>query len=67
MADAFADDDVTLDPETEQRIEELISPEAVRETRLTLAEAVAGMKISVPASGTGSCAGCSSWSTSTTS
>ena len=50
MADA-ADDDVTLDPETEQRIEEPISPEAVRETRLTPAEAVAGMKISVPARG----------------
>ena len=66
MADV-ADDDVTLDPETEQRIEEPISPEAVRETRLTPAEAVAGMKISVPARGNRNCAGCSSWSTSTTS
>jgi uncharacterized protein len=50
MADV-ADDDLSLDPETEQRIEEPVSPEAVRETRLTPAEAVAGMKISVPARG----------------
>ena len=46
MADA-ADDEQALDPQTEQRIEEL-SPEAVRETRLTPAEAVTGMKVSVP-------------------
>jgi uncharacterized protein len=50
MADV-ADDDLSLDPETEQRIEEPVSPEAVRETRLTPGEAVAGMKISVPARG----------------
>ena len=47
----MADGDRALDPETEQRIEEPLSPEAVRETRLTPAEAVAGMKISVPARG----------------
>jgi uncharacterized protein len=50
MADA-ADDAQALDPETEQRIEEPLSPEAVRETRLTPAEAVAGMKVSVPVRG----------------
>jgi uncharacterized protein len=40
-----------LDPETEQLIEEPLSPEAVRDTRLTPAEAVAGMRISVPVRG----------------
>jgi uncharacterized protein len=50
MADA-SDGDRALDPETEQRIEEPLSPEAVRETRLTPAEAVGGMKISVPVRG----------------
>jgi metal-dependent HD superfamily phosphatase/phosphodiesterase len=50
MADA-GDGDQALDPETEQRIEEPLSPEAVRETRLTPAEAVAGMRVSVPVRG----------------
>ena len=50
MADAV-DGDQALDPETEQRIEEPLSPEAVRETRLTPAEAVAGMRVSVPVRG----------------
>jgi hypothetical protein len=40
-----------LDRETEQRIEEPIAPEAVRETRLTPAEAVAGMRIRLPVRG----------------
>ena len=46
----MADGD-NLDPETEQLIEEPLSPEAVRDTRLTPAEAVAGMRISVPVRG----------------
>jgi uncharacterized protein len=37
-----------LDPEIEQRIEGPISEEAVRETRLTPAQAVAGMRIRLP-------------------
>jgi metal-dependent HD superfamily phosphatase/phosphodiesterase len=42
---------VTLDPETEHRIDEPVSPEAVRETRLTPAEAVEGMRIRLPVRG----------------
>jgi metal-dependent HD superfamily phosphatase/phosphodiesterase len=42
---------VTLDPETEERIEQPVSEEAERETRLTPAEAVAQMRINVPARG----------------
>jgi uncharacterized protein len=42
---------VTLDRETEERIEQPVSPEAERETRLTPAEAVAQMRINVPARG----------------
>jgi metal-dependent HD superfamily phosphatase/phosphodiesterase len=42
---------VTLDRETEERIEQPISEEAERETRLTPAEAVAQMRINVPARG----------------
>ena len=38
-----------LDPETEQRIESPASDEAEREARLTPAEAVARMRINVPA------------------
>jgi len=38
-----------LDPETQERIEEPVSEQAERETRLTPAEAVAQMKIRVPA------------------
>jgi uncharacterized protein len=40
-----------LDPETEERIESPASDEAEREARLTPAEAVARMKINVPARG----------------
>ena len=46
-----ARDDGALDRETEHRIEEPVSAEAVRETRLTPAEAVEGMRITVPARG----------------
>src|SRR5207248_152718 len=40
-----------LDRETEQRIEQPVSAEAERETRLTPAEAVAQMRINVPVRG----------------
>jgi hypothetical protein len=40
-----------LDAETEQRIDEPISPEAVRETRLTPGQAVESMRINVPVRG----------------
>ncbi|MDQ3162421.1 MAG: HD domain-containing protein [Actinomycetota bacterium] len=40
-----------LDPETEQRIEEPVAPEAVRETRLTPAEAIEKMHINLPVRG----------------
>jgi uncharacterized protein len=40
-----------LDRETEQRIEEPVSPEAVRETRLTPGQAVESMRINVPVRG----------------
>ena len=40
-----------LDPETEERIEQPVSAEAERETRLTPAQAVAQMRINVPARG----------------
>jgi uncharacterized protein len=46
-----ARDEGGLDRETEHRIEEPVSAEAVRETRLTPAEAVEGMRITVPARG----------------
>ena len=39
---------MALDPETQERIEQPVSTEAERETRLTPAEAVAGMRIRVP-------------------
>src|SRR5213592_4482140 len=42
---------MALDPETEQRIEQPVSAEAERETRLTPAQAVAQMKINVPVRG----------------
>src|SRR5438128_10205975 len=42
---------MSLDPETEERIEQPVSAEAERETRLTPAEAVAQMRINVPARG----------------
>jgi len=42
---------VDLDPKTEERIEQPVSAEAERETRLTPVEAVAQMRINVPARG----------------
>src|SRR6058998_2788950 len=42
---------MALDPETEERIEQPVSREAERETRLTPAQAVAQMRINVPARG----------------
>jgi len=42
---------MTLDRETEERIEQPVSEEAERETRLTPAQAVAQMRINVPARG----------------
>jgi len=42
---------VTLDPETEERIEQPVSEQAERETRLTPAQAVEQMRINVPARG----------------
>jgi metal-dependent HD superfamily phosphatase/phosphodiesterase len=42
---------VTLDPETEERIEQPVSEEAEREARLTPAEAVERMRINVPVRG----------------
>jgi uncharacterized protein len=42
---------VGLDPETEERIEQPVSAEAERETRLTPAEAVAQMRLNVPVRG----------------
>jgi metal-dependent HD superfamily phosphatase/phosphodiesterase len=42
---------MTLDPETEQRIEEPVADEAVRETRLTPAQAVEKMSIKLPVRG----------------
>ncbi len=40
-----------LDRRTEERIEQPVSPEAERETRLTPAQAVAGMRLNAPARG----------------
>jgi len=40
-----------LDPETQERIEEPVSDEAVRETRLTPAEAIEQMRIKLPVRG----------------
>ena len=42
---------MTLDKETEQRIEQPVSEEAQRETRLTPAQAVEQMRINVPVRG----------------
>jgi uncharacterized protein len=42
---------MALDPETQERIEQPVSDEAERETRLTPAEAVASMRIRVPERG----------------
>jgi metal-dependent HD superfamily phosphatase/phosphodiesterase len=47
-----ADDDLSgLDPETGQRIEEPVSAEALRETRMTPAQAVESMSIRLPVRG----------------
>jgi metal-dependent HD superfamily phosphatase/phosphodiesterase len=43
--------DADLDPETQERIEEPVSPEAMRETRLTPAQAVEKMHINLPVRG----------------
>src|SRR6187455_2881913 len=40
-----------LDPETEQRIDEPVAAEAVRETRLTPAQAIAKMHLNLPVRG----------------
>src|SRR2546421_5791451 len=42
---------MTLDPETEERIDQPVSAEAERETRLTPAQAVSQMRINVPVRG----------------
>jgi len=42
---------MALDKETEERIEQPVSEEAERETRLTPAEAVKQMKLNVPVRG----------------
>jgi hypothetical protein len=42
---------MSLDKETEERIDQPVSEEAERETRLTPTEAVAQMKINVPVRG----------------
>src|SRR5207247_4641082 len=42
---------VTLDKETEERIDQPVSAEAERETRLTPAQAVEAMRINVPVRG----------------
>ncbi len=42
---------MALDPKTEERIEQPVSAEAERETRLSPAQAVDGMRINVPARG----------------
>jgi metal-dependent HD superfamily phosphatase/phosphodiesterase len=42
---------MTLDPETEERIDQPVSPEAERDTRLTPAQAVEKMRVNVPPRG----------------
>jgi metal-dependent HD superfamily phosphatase/phosphodiesterase len=51
MPDTPDTDDVELDPETEDRIDQPVSAEAERETRLTPAQAVERMRINVPPRG----------------
>ena len=51
MSDVDATDDPNLDPETEQRIDDPISQEAIRETRLTPSQAVGQMRINLPVRG----------------
>jgi metal-dependent HD superfamily phosphatase/phosphodiesterase len=50
-ADEPHTDDVELDPETEERIDQPVSDEAERETRLSPADAVDRMRINVPPRG----------------
>ena len=49
--DLDLESETPLDPEIEQRIEGPVSPEAVRETRLSPTDAVAGMRIRLPERG----------------
>jgi uncharacterized protein len=51
MSDVDPGDDPNLDPETEQRIDDPISQEAIRETRLTPSQAVGQMRINLPVRG----------------
>jgi uncharacterized protein len=51
MSDVDANDDPNLDPETEQRIDNPIPEEAIRETRLTPSQAVGQMRINLPVRG----------------
>jgi uncharacterized protein len=51
MSDVDAHDDPNLDPETEQRIDDPIPEEAIRETRLTPSQAVGQMRINLPVRG----------------
>ena len=51
MTEPDPTDDPNLDAETEQRIDEPIPEEALRETRLTPAQAVAQMRINLPVRG----------------
>jgi metal-dependent HD superfamily phosphatase/phosphodiesterase len=51
VSDLELDPEADLDPETEERIEQPVSEQAERETRLTPAEAVKHMRIRVPTRG----------------
>ena len=51
MSASGEDEQQQLDPETEQRIDEPIPDEALRETRLSPAQAVAQMRINLPVRG----------------
>ena len=51
MSEPDHDEKQELDPQTEHRIEEPVAQEAVRETRLTPAQAVAQMRINLPVRG----------------
>jgi metal-dependent HD superfamily phosphatase/phosphodiesterase len=51
MSDLDPNDDPNLDAETEQRIDDPISQEAIRETRLTPSQAVGQMRINLPVRG----------------
>jgi hypothetical protein len=51
MSDLDPNDDPNLDAETEQRIDDPIPEEAIRETRLTPSQAVGQMRINLPVRG----------------